>query len=53
MKELAVTSKDKASFIAGVKAAFPDYAGENYLEMSAGAVTPIRIRPVGAGELKF
>ncbi|GHV25702.1 hypothetical protein AGMMS4952_04150 [Spirochaetia bacterium] len=38
VKELAAASKDKASFIAGVKAAFPDYAGEKYLEMSAGAL---------------
>jgi hypothetical protein len=38
VKELAAASKDKASFIAEVKAAFPDYAGENYLEMSAGAL---------------
>jgi hypothetical protein len=38
VKELAAASKDKASFIAEVKAAFPDYSGENYLEMSAGAL---------------
>ncbi|GHV07618.1 hypothetical protein FACS189485_18210 [Spirochaetia bacterium] len=38
VKELAAKSKDKASFIAGVKAAFPDYDGENFLEMSAGAL---------------
>ncbi|GHV80560.1 hypothetical protein AGMMS49944_23510 [Spirochaetia bacterium] len=35
VKELAAKSKDQASFISGVKAAFPDYAGEKYLEMSA------------------
>lgn len=40
VKELAFTSPDKDSFIENVKAAFPDYAGENYLEMSAGALFP-------------
>ncbi|GHV88747.1 hypothetical protein AGMMS50267_11070 [Spirochaetia bacterium] len=38
VKELAATSKDRASFIAGVKAAFPDYDGEHFLEVSAGAL---------------
>jgi hypothetical protein len=38
VKELAATSKDKTSFVAGVKAAFPDYAGETFLERSAGAL---------------
>ncbi|GHV51633.1 hypothetical protein AGMMS49579_07370 [Spirochaetia bacterium] len=38
VKELAAKSKDKASFIAGVKAVFPDYAGEHFLERSAGAL---------------
>ncbi|GHT73833.1 hypothetical protein FACS1894124_2790 [Spirochaetia bacterium] len=38
VKELAATSKDRASFIAGVKAVFPDYAGEHFLERSAGAL---------------
>ncbi|MBQ7593081.1 MAG: hypothetical protein IJU48_01855 [Synergistaceae bacterium] len=36
--ELAKSSKDREEFISGVKAAFPDYSGEAYLEMSAGAI---------------
>lgn len=36
--ELAKSSKTKEEFISGVKAAFPDYNGEAYLEMSAGAL---------------
>lgn len=36
--ELAKTSKNRAEFISAVKAAFPDYDGEAYLEMSAGAL---------------
>jgi len=34
--ELAKTSSNKEEFINAVKAAFPDYNGEAYLEMSAG-----------------
>jgi hypothetical protein len=40
VKLLAQKSKDKDSFITNVKAAFPDYTGEHYLEMSAGALFP-------------
>ena len=36
--ELAKSSKTKEEFISGVKAAFPDYNGGAYLEMSAGAL---------------
>ena len=36
--ETAKTSKNRAEFISAVKAAFPDYNGEAYLEMSAGAL---------------
>ncbi len=38
VKELAASCKTKDEFIAAMKAAFPGYAGENYLEMSAGAL---------------
>ncbi|MBQ3646216.1 MAG: MBL fold metallo-hydrolase [Synergistaceae bacterium] len=36
--QLATSGKNKDEFLAGVKAAFPDYNGEAYLEMSAGAL---------------
>lgn len=36
--ELAKTCKDKNEFVSEVKKAFPDYNGEAYLEMSAGAL---------------
>lgn len=36
--ELAKTSKDKDDFINAVKTAFPNYQGDAYLEMSAGAL---------------
>ncbi|MBQ9419197.1 MAG: hypothetical protein IJU31_02345 [Synergistaceae bacterium] len=36
--ELAKSSKNKEEFITSVKAAFPDYAGEAYLDMSANAL---------------
>ncbi len=36
--ELAKSSKDKEEFINAVKAAFPDYAVDAYLEMSANAL---------------
>ena len=36
--ELAKSSKTREEFVSGVKAAFPDYAGEAYLGMSAGAL---------------
>lgn len=36
--DLAKTSKNREEFISGVKAEFPDYNGEAYLEMSAGAL---------------
>lgn len=36
--DLAKSSKSRAEFVEGVKAAFPDYSGEAYLEMSAGAL---------------
>ena len=36
--ELAKTCKDKNEFISEVKKAFPDYNGEAYLEISAGAL---------------
>lgn len=38
VSELAKSSKNREEFISGVKAAFPDYNGEAYLEMSAGAL---------------
>jgi hypothetical protein len=37
-KSLASSSKTKVEFIADMKAAFTNYQGENYLEMSAGAL---------------
>lgn len=36
--ELAKTCKTRDEFISSVKAAFPDYNGEAYLQMSAGAL---------------
>ena len=36
IKRIAKNSKDKADFIAAVKEKFPNYQGENYLEMTAG-----------------
>ena len=36
--DLAKTSKSREDFISAVKAAFPDYGGETYIEMSAGAL---------------
>ena len=36
--DLAKTSKNREEFISGVQAEFPDYNGEAYLEMSAGAL---------------
>ena len=38
VKELALANKDKDSFVAAVKAAFPNYQGENYLQMTADAL---------------
>lgn len=38
VRELAKSSKNRADFVSAVKAAFPDYNGEAYLEMSAGAL---------------
>jgi hypothetical protein len=38
IKQLALNSKDRDGFIAEAKKNFPDYAGENYLEMSAKAL---------------
>ena len=35
-KELAENNDNAESFMAAMKEAFPDYTGENYLEMSAG-----------------
>ena len=34
--ELADSCTDSESFTAAMREAFPDYSGENYLEMSAG-----------------
>lgn len=39
-KELAAESKDAESFTAAMKEAFPDYIGENYLDMTAGYLFP-------------
>lgn len=39
-KELAAASADAGAFIAAMKEAFPDYVGDNYLEMSAGYLYP-------------
>lgn len=39
-KELAEANDDADSFMAAMKEAFPDYSGENYLEMSAGYLFP-------------
>jgi hypothetical protein len=39
-KILVSSSKTKTSFIDAMKAAFPNYRGENYLEMSAGMLFP-------------
>ncbi len=38
VKELALANKDKDSFLAAVKAAFPNYQGENYLQLTADAL---------------
>ena len=38
VKELALANKDKESFVAAVKATFPNYQGENYLQMTADAL---------------
>lgn len=38
VKELALANKDKESFVAAVKAVFPNYQGENYLQMTADAL---------------
>lgn len=38
VRDLALTCKTKDDFISAVKAAFPDYAGEAYLGMSADAL---------------
>lgn len=35
-KEILSGSKTKSEFVSAMKKAFPDYQGENYLEMSAG-----------------
>lgn len=40
LKELAAANNDAASFTAAMKDAFPDYTGENYLEMTAGYMFP-------------
>lgn len=37
-RELAKSSQNAEEFIKAMRAAFPDYAGDNYLEMSAGAL---------------
>lgn len=39
-KELAENNDNADSFMAAMKEAFPDYTGENYLEMSAGYLFP-------------
>ncbi|MDO4339177.1 MAG: hypothetical protein Q4C91_14015 [Eubacteriales bacterium] len=39
-KELVENSSDAAEFTAAMKEAFPDYTGENYLDMSAGYLFP-------------
>lgn len=39
-KELAAASADAGTFTAAMKEAFPDYVGDNYLEMSAGYLYP-------------
>ncbi|MDO4494108.1 MAG: hypothetical protein Q4C53_09515 [Clostridia bacterium] len=36
VKELAASNDNAEGFLSAVKAAFPDYVGENYLEMTAG-----------------
>lgn len=40
IKSIAENAADAASFIAAVNEAFPDYAGANYLEMTAGFLFP-------------
>lgn len=40
VKELAAESTDADSFTAAMQNAFPDYTGENYLEMTAGYLFP-------------
>jgi hypothetical protein len=37
-KRIAKSAKTRANFIAAMKKAFPNYSGENYLEMTAGAL---------------
>lgn len=39
-RELAESETDAASFMAAMSEAFPDYAGANYLEMTAGFLFP-------------
>ncbi|MCR5177069.1 MAG: hypothetical protein K6C05_09510 [Anaerovibrio sp.] len=38
VKELALANKDKADFITAMKSAFPNYLGDNYLQMTADAL---------------
>ena len=37
-KEIVVSSENAEAFLQAMKAAFPEYLGENYLEISAGAL---------------
>lgn len=39
-KEIAAASADAEAFTAAMKEAFPSYSGENYLDMTAGALFP-------------
>ena len=39
-KELAASCTTAEAFIAAMEEAFPDYTGQNYLEMTAGYLYP-------------
>lgn len=41
VKEIAAASTSAENFTAAVKEAFPSYSGENYLDMTAGALFPV------------
>lgn len=41
-KQFAATSKNAAEFTDAMKKAFPDYQGENYLQMTAGILFPAK-----------
>ncbi|MDO5532284.1 hypothetical protein [Sutterella sp.] len=42
IKAIAAASRDKAAFVAAVKAKYPKYVGDNYLDMTAGFFFPAK-----------